>query len=189
MASRKSSSKTYESKIFSLSNIPDSYSEEFIKDYVEGVLDVGVSEVEIWPYIPGRALIKLDEDLGDFKKAKKALKHEKLESMEVRLLRVSRLPVVLVKELDVNILSLDFLNMYLELEFANGDEVIQKSSSYPELEIAVVEFCPEHKAVVDKILSKRVHVPLPSENYKIKIFPFYENYHDFIDQKYLGKTT
>ncbi|XP_059159019.1 uncharacterized protein LOC131943027 [Physella acuta] len=181
------SSDAYESRTYVLKNVPDSYSKDLIKDYVEGVLDIGVEEVVICPYISRRALIRLEEELKDYNQAKIDIKNEKLEANEVELLPVSRKPAIVVTELDTIVLSIEFLKMFLENEFApDEEEIVKNCVSFPEFKMAIVEFSPKNKTIVEEILSTPDHVPLPSENYHIKVSPFYSNFHDCIDSSFLN---
>ncbi|CAL1535023.1 unnamed protein product [Lymnaea stagnalis] len=172
-----------ESRKIVLMNIPSSYDAELVKDYIEGTLDIDVMEVNIFPYIPGRALATLKDDLKDFSDAAQLVADSPIEGNKVALLETFRKPAIVVNELNIDMLSEDFLKLYLENTFADGEEVIQGCQTWPDHHLAAVNFSSEHQTVVDEILNETDHTPLPSEDYHIKISHFYCNFHEFIGQQ------
>ncbi|XP_055894780.1 uncharacterized protein LOC106066444 isoform X2 [Biomphalaria glabrata] len=163
-----------------LVNVPLSYNAEHIKDYVEGTLDIGVVEIKIYPFIPGRALVVLEEELTDFQGASEAFQSEQLEGQEILLLPTKRETAIFVSDIDMHILKKKFLLAYLEENFAEEVGVIKSSKCWPDYNVAVVHFNSKYKEVVDAILKQTDHIPLRSENYHITIEPFYSNFHKFI---------
>ncbi|KAK6976313.1 hypothetical protein BgiMline_022737 [Biomphalaria glabrata] len=175
--------KKYEAKTFVLQNIPETYNQSMVKDYVEGTLDVDVDGVIYFPLIQKRALVILKEELNDFNTAAKTIKSEKVESQELILLQTQQKPAVVVAENDFNLLEKEFLKLYLEVTFGNSKDLIQNCKTWPSEKIAVVSFEEKDIKVVEYILKKEDHIPLPSENYHVKIYPFFTNFHDHIGQK------
>ncbi|KAK0062248.1 hypothetical protein Bpfe_008349 [Biomphalaria pfeifferi] len=175
--------KKYEAKTFVLQNIPETYDQNMVKDYLEGTLDVDVDNVIYFPQVQKRALVIFKEELNDFKTAAEFIKSEKVESQELVLLQTQQKPAVVVAENDFNLLEKVFLEMYLEVTFGNSKDLIQNIETWPSDKIAVVSFEEKDSKVVECILEKEDHIPLPSENYHVKIYPFFTNFHDHIGQK------
>ncbi|CAG5122479.1 unnamed protein product, partial [Candidula unifasciata] len=122
-------------------------------------------------------------------KAKEKIARAYLESNKVKLLTTSREAAVVVKSIDFQKLSEEFLCLYFESEFADGYDIIESSNAWPELNMAVVNFHPLQKAVVEKILESTDLVPLPSEDYHISVHPCYNNFHEYIGQQIHDEVT
>ncbi|KAH9492681.1 hypothetical protein Btru_024551 [Bulinus truncatus] len=169
-------------KTFVMLNIPCNFNADLVKDYVEVTLDKDVEKVITFPFIQNRALILMKETLSDFTSAAKKLKKEKIESQEIVLSRTYKKLAIFVTDIDFRKLEKEFLIHYLQCTFADNEEIVRKCECWPSLKVAAVHFLSKHQEVVDKIVATEDHIPLPSENYHIKIQPFFANFHDHINQ-------
>ncbi|KAH9487842.1 hypothetical protein Btru_067781 [Bulinus truncatus] len=163
-----------------LQNLPLKYDRLLVKEYIEGSLDIDVDDVIIFPYIPGRALVVLKYDLKDFTSAAEIIKKEIIENQEVILSEACLMPAVVVTDIDFSKLEKEFLEMYLEVTFADCSDVINECHLCFSYNVAIVYFSEKNFEVVKKILANEHHIPLPSENYHIKIIPYFKNFHDHI---------
>ncbi|KAH9492680.1 hypothetical protein Btru_024550 [Bulinus truncatus] len=171
----------FECKSFVLQNVPSNYNPQNVRDYVEGNLDICVDKVITLPYIKNRVLVVIKETLPDFKLAAETIRREKLESQEIILSPACQMPAVIVTDIDFNFLEEEFLKMYLEVTFADCNDVITKCVPMPHFSAAVLHLANEHQEVVKRILKNEDHIPLPSKDYHIKISPFFKNFHDQIE--------
>ncbi|KAH9523259.1 hypothetical protein Btru_066222 [Bulinus truncatus] len=165
---------------FVLTNIPHSYNARLIKDYIEGTLDVDVVDVKVHPFIPGKALVILKDDLTDFQIASEAVKNERLEGREITIVNTQQEMAIVILNIDCEVLQKDILISYFKEKFANVEAAIKSCKICPDLNIAVVHFHEKYHQVLKDILKMKVHTPLPSKFCHITIEPFYTNFHDFI---------
>ncbi|KAK6976314.1 hypothetical protein BgiMline_022738 [Biomphalaria glabrata] len=172
----------YDQRTFILQNVPPGYDSELVKDYIEANLDKDVDKIIAYPFIQGRFLFTLKEDLTDFNSAFEIVKKEKIDDQIIILLKTKTMPaVIVVTHIDFQKLEEEFLKLYLECTFGNNENIIQKCDSWPDLKVAVVHFNKEQQSVVERILAKNDHIPLPSEDYHISVSPYFLDFHDHID--------
>ncbi|GFR90676.1 poly [ADP-ribose] polymerase [Elysia marginata] len=165
-----------------LNNLPKTYTEERIKDYVEGTLDIDVKDVVLHHTVLGKALITFDIDI-DFATTTEVLKDFPVEKRNVNVQKTSEKPfTVIVKDVEPEYLSEEFLEIYFCAQFGDGEDIVSSCQMLQKFKMAVVTFKTD-ETVMKRILTEHDHVPLPSENYQIVVEPYYIHFHDCHDQQ------
>ncbi|XP_059146952.1 uncharacterized protein LOC131934837 [Physella acuta] len=166
---------------FVLRNTPCQYTNNLIKDYVEGLLDIDVNKVYM---INGLALVTVAREIEDFEAAKKIIKENTLESNKISLIKVSTRAsdAITVYNIDEDILSEQFLSLFFQAEFDIPEENITECKIWPTHRIGFLRFT--EGTDIGSILVKDDYVPLPSEEYHIQVGPYYAEFHDVLNKEW-----
>ncbi|CAL1548252.1 unnamed protein product [Lymnaea stagnalis] len=167
-----------DTSLIALDNIPTSYSEELMTEYVENTLGVDVQSAKI---IGGLALFSLEQDIDDFKAAKKKVKKASLEGRTIHLLQIVNTDpnAVVIYANKPDLLDKTSMKTYIVRQFKTRKDFISEYRVWQKYELGIIHFKPGYEKLVRKLKEK--HNPVRGAT--VIVQPYYYNFHDLVEKR------